>query len=239
MKKIITVLMVCMLVGNINVSAVNFTDVTKKLVSHFNVQVTDDLSGISKLQNRKNLTNPKLISAAIKSGVVVARNGLIDEDGKDFTPLTDGIIKRYINDDNYIFVAGTIDELKKKNIKLDSSAFYITENGKNTDISSEELCTCVADKNGKVIFAWKSGDVVSPALYKVKLYWAESGEIIVTNIYRKEYALWIDETTDSFRTLDGTQVGITKEFVMENLDKYIYVFADNYGGNIRVKGISK
>ena len=223
-----------------SVSAMDFTDMTKKLVKYFNVQVTDDVSGINKLQNRKNLENPKLVSAAIKNGVIVAKNGLVNESGTDFTPLADGIIKRYISDDNYIFLSGTVKDLKaNKSIKINNDTFCITTNGKIDDFSDSDIVTCVADKKGNILFMWKATDITAPALYKVKFYWAESGEIIVTNIYRKEYALWIDETTDSFRTLDGTQVGITKEFVMENLDKYIYVFADNYGGNIRVKGISK
>ena len=112
MKKIISVFIVCMLLCGINVGAMNFSDMTEKLVKYYKVEVTEDISGISKLQNRKNLKNPKLISAAIKNGIIVVKDGLVNEDGTDFTPLTDGIIKRYINNDNYIFLSGTAAELK-------------------------------------------------------------------------------------------------------------------------------
>lgn len=229
-----------MLLCSTSVSAMDFTDMTEKLVKHFDVQVTDDVSGINKLQNRKNLKNPQLVSAAIKNGVIVAKNGLVNESGTDFTPLTDGIIKRYINDDNYIFLSGTMKDLKaNKSIKIDNNTFFITTNGKIADFSDSDIVTCVADKDGKVLFMWKATDITAPALYKVKLYWAEADELIATNVYRKEYGAWIDETKGSFTTFDSSQIGITKDFVMTNLDNYIYIFADNYGENIVIKGISK
>ena len=183
--------------------------------------------------------NTKLISAAIKNGIIVSRNGLVNENGTDFTPLTDGIIKRYINDDNYIFVTGTVEDLKTKNIIFDKNTFYVTENGRQSDVKTAQICTCVADKDGKALFVWKPGEVVKPALYKVKLYWAEEGQLIVTEAYRKEYGVWINESTGSYIELDSSQVGISKDFVMQNLDKYIYVFADNFDGSIKVKGISR
>ena len=229
-----------MLLCGVNVNAMDFNDMTKKLMIHYNVGVTDDVSGINKLQNRKNLKNPKLISAAIKSGIIVAKDGIVNEKGTDFTPLTNGIIKRYINDDNYIFLSGTVEDLKaNKNIKIDRDTFCITPNGKLSDISASDVATCVVDKNGKVIFIWKSADVTAPALYKVKFYWAEADELIATNVYRKEYVDWIDESKSTFRTFDISSVGVTKDFVMKNLDKYIYVFADNCGETIKVMGISE
>lgn len=239
MKKIISIFILSMLICSTSVSAMDFTDMTKKLVNYFNVQVTDDVSGINKLQNRKNLKNPELISAAIKSGVIVAKEGLVNESGTDFTPLTDGIVKRYINDDNYIFLSGTVEELKvNKIIKTFKDTFYITKNGKQSDFDSADTVTCVVDKDGRVLFMWKATSITTPALYKVKLYWAEENELIATNVYRKEYGVWIDKTKGSFTTFDSSQVGITKEFVMNNLDEYIYIFADNQGENIVIKGIS-
>ena len=129
MKKIISIFIVCILLCGVNVSAMSFSDMTKRLVEYYKVDITDDVSGINKLQNRKNLENPKLISAAIKSGIIVAKDGLVNELGTDFTPLTNGIIKRYINDDNYIFLSGNAAELKaNKNIKMYEDAFFITVN---------------------------------------------------------------------------------------------------------------
>ena len=239
MKKIISVFIVCMLLCGINVGAMNFSDMTEKHVKYYKVEVTEDISGISKLQNRKNLKNPKLISAAIKNGIIVVKDGLVNEDGTDFTPLTDGIIKRYINNDNYIFLSGTAAELKaNKNIKMYEDAFFITVNGKLSDFSSSDIVTCVVDKSGKALFVWKGGNIISPSLYKVKLYWAEADELIATNVYRKEYGAWIDESKGLFTTFDSSRVGITKDFVMKNLDNYIYIFADNYGEKIKIMGVS-
>ncbi len=239
MKKIICILIVCILLLSINVSAMDLTEMTEKLLKYYDVKVTEDVSGISKLQNRRNLKNPGLISAAIKNGIIVSRSGIVNETGTDFTPLTDGIIKRYINDDNYMFVCGTAEELKNKNIVFDKDTFYVTEKGRQSDIKTAEICTCVADKDGKALFVWKPGEIVQPALYKVKLYWAEGKQMIVSDIYRKEYDSWINESTGSYIELDSSNIGLSTGFVMQNLDKYIYVFADSYGGNIKVMGISR
>ena len=239
MKKIISIFIVCMLICSTSVSAMDFTDMTKKLVDYFNVKVTDDVSGINKLQNRKNIKNPKLISAAIKNGVIVAKSGLVNEVGTDFTPLTDGIIKRYINDDNYIFLSGALEDLKvNKSIKTFKDTFYITKNGKQSDFDSADKVTCVVDKAGRVLFMWKATSITAPVIYKVKLYWAESNKLIATNVYRKEYGAWIDETKGSFTTFNSSKVGLTKDFVMNNLDNTIYIFADSKGENIVIQGIS-
>ena len=106
MKKIIGILAVCMLLCSANVSAMNLSEMTEKLMEYYKIELSDDISGINKLQNRRNIKNPKLVSAAINNGIIVARNGLVNESDTDFTVITDGIIKRYINDDNYRFLSG-------------------------------------------------------------------------------------------------------------------------------------
>lgn len=240
MKKIIGILAVCMMLCSVNVSAMNFTEMTEKLVKHYDVKVTDDVSGISKLQNRRNIKNPSLISAAINSGIIVARNGLVNENGTDFTPLTDGIIKRYIKDEKYKFVSGLkADLLRNQGVIFNKNTFFVTENSKESDLSYTDIYTCVVDKSNNALFVWKAGKVVKPAIYKVKLYWLEEDEMIVTDIYRKEFDLWIKESKNQFYSLDSSQIGLSQDFIMKNLDQYIYIFADSYGENIKIWGVSQ
>lgn len=240
MKKIIGILAVCILLCSVNVSAMNLSEMTEKLMEYHNIELSDDISGINKLQNRRNLKNPKLVSTAINNGIIVARKGLVNEEGTDFTPITDGIIKRYINDDNYRFLSGIQADLtRNQGVKFDTSTFFITENSNVSDLNYTDTYTCVVDKDNTALFVWKAGEVVKPAVYKVKLYWIEKDEMIVTEIYKKEFDLWIKESKAQFYTLDCSQIGVTEEFVLNNLDKYVYVFADSYGENIKVKGISQ
>lgn len=241
MKKLIGILAVWMCVFNLNVSASGLSDITQKLLEYYKIEVTDDVSGVSRLQNRRNLKNPQLISTAINNGIIVAKNGLVDEHGTDYTPITDGLIKRYINSNQHKFVSGKqVDLLRNQNISFTKDTFFVTPNQRADDLDYKDIYTCVTDRENRALFVWKAGEVIQPAIYRVKLYWLEGGELVVSEIYRKGYDSWIKESkTETLYTLDASQISVSDNFVMNNLDKYVYVFADNYGGNIIVKGISQ
>ena len=238
MKKIISLLTVCLCFFNICVSAASLADMTEKIMNYYNEEITDDISGINKLQNRRNIHNPLLISSAVKSGVIITRNGLVNEDGTDYTPLINGLIKRYINNDNFRFVAGKkVDLLRNKNVVFDKNTFFVTENSSEDDLNYTDTYTCVTDRENKALFVWKAIDVVQPSIYRVKLYWLEADELVATEMYRKEFDLWIKKSGD-FCSLDSSQISVSQDFIINNLDRYVYVFADDYGDNIVVKGIS-
>ncbi len=235
MKKIICILTVCMCVLNTPVSGASLGDMTKRVMDCFKIEITDDTSGINKLQNRRSIKNPALISAAINNCVIIARDGLVDEAGTDYTPLTNGLIKKYINDDNYRFVSGRqVDLVRNKNIVFNDDTMLITD----TELNYTDIYTCVVNKDNVAIFVWKAADVKQPSLYKLKMYWIEGDELVVTEVYRKEYNLWLKESKNEFYSFDVSLINVNEEFIMKNLDKYIYVFADNYGGNIIIRGIS-
>ena len=240
MKKIIGILMVLLCVCNISVSA-DLGDITEKLLEYYKIEVTDDVSGTGRLQNRRNIKNPELVSAAIKSGVIVAKNGLVNESGDDYTPVIDGLIKRYINSNYHRFVSGKLVELaRSQHIIFDDTTFFVTLNQKKSDLNYTDVYTCITDRSNKALFVWKAGEIVQPALYKVKLYWLEGDEFVASQVYRKGFGDWIKESKEGeLYTLDASAVSVSEDFVTENLDKYVYVFADNYGGNIVVKGISQ
>lgn len=235
MKKIICILTVCLCVLNTSVSAASLEDMTKKVMDYFKIEITGDTSGVNRLQNRRSIKNPALISAAINNDVIIARDGLVNEAGVDYTPLTNGLIKKYINNDNYRFVSGRQVDLKRnKNIVFNDGTVYITD----TELNYTDIYTCVVDKDDKAIFVWKATDIKQPLLYRLKMYWIEEDELVVTEVYRKEYDLWLKESKNEFYSFDVSHVNVNEEFVMKNLDKYIYVFADNYEGKVVVRGIS-
>lgn len=241
MKKIISMLTacVCLLSANVNVNAVTLTEMTNKLMNYYKVEVGEDLSGIEKLQNRRNIQNPALISTAINNDILIAKDGLVNEKGTDYTPLTNGIIKRYINDSNYAFVSGGyVDLTRNKNILFNENTFFVTENLKESDLNYSDIYTCVTDRDNNAIFVWKFVDIIQPSVYRAKLYWAEDGELVVTDIYKREFDLWIKVNSGKFYALDSSDVSISQDFIINNLDRLIYVFADNYGEKIIVKGIS-
>jgi len=234
MKKIICIFTVCLCVISTSVSAASLEEMTKKVMDYFKIEVTEDVSGISKLQNRRSISNPELFSAAINNGIVIARNGLVNDKGTDYTPLINGLIKKYINNNNYRFVSGQqVDLLRNKNIVFTKSTVFVTE----AELNYTDIYTCIVNRDNEVVFVWKSNDIKQPELYRVKLYWAEDNELIVTQVYRKEYDQWLKESKDDFYSLDISGVNVSETFIMENLDKYIYVFADGYGDKVVVKGI--
>lgn len=240
MKKIIVLLTLLIFTFSINVSASGFVKLTEKLLEIHNIEITDDLSGINRLQNRRNIKNPKVISAAIKSGVMVAKNGVVNEESTDFSSLTDGLIKKYVNDDSVKFVSGSREELVGNyNLVFYDKTVFVTENQSLDDINYTDIYTCIADSSDKIIFIWKAGNIIQPAVYKVKLYWLESAELYASEVYKKNYDSWIKENfKDNFAVLDASYISVDEDFVLKNLDKYIYVFADSYDGKIVVKGIS-
>lgn len=240
MKKIIILVTLLIFTFSINVNASDFVKLTEKLLKYHNIEVTDDVSGINYLQNRRNIKNPEIISAAIKSGVIVAKNGIVNENGEDFSPVTDGLIKRYINDSNYIFISGSYENLKETyNLQFYDKTVYVTENQSVKDINNSDIYTCVVDSTNKVNFIWKAGEIIQPAIYKVKLYWLEGAQLYASQVYRKDYGLWERENIDdNFTMLDASDISVSEGFILENLDKYIYIFADSYGGKIVIKGIS-
>ena len=235
MKKIICVLIACIFTFNGYAYASTLSEMTEKVVNYLDIKVIDDVSAIDKLQNRRSINNPSLISTAINNGILIPTNGLVNEKGTDYTPLVNGLIKRYIKDNNYKFVTGTqVDLIRNKNVLINKNTLNVI----NGEMNYTDLYTCVVDKNNVALFVWKSTDIKQPSIYKVKLYWLEDKELIVSEFYRKEYDLWLKESKNQLYSLDVSQVNIDNEFVMKNLDKYVYVFCDNYGDNIIVKGIS-
>ena len=239
MKKIIALLTLCLCIVTNTAYAKTLVDITKVLLEKNGVEVTEDVSGINRLQNRRSLKNPAIISAAIKSGVIVAKKGIVIEDGTDFTPLTDALVKKYITDNQFKIVSGKqVDLLRNQNIIFNENTFFVTENQSVTDLNYTDVYTCIINRGNKAFYVWKATEVVQPTLYRGKLYWAEDGEIILSTLYRKGFDSWIKESKiDSLLSLDGSEVGISEDFIMKNLDKEIYIFADNYGGEIKVKGI--
>lgn len=239
MKKIISLLTACVCLLSINVNAANLSEMTEMIMGYYKFEIMEDLSGIEKLQNRRNIQNPALISTAINNGVLIVKNGLINEKGTDYTPLTNGIVKRYINDSNYTFISGGyVDLIRNKNVLFNEDTFFITENLRESDLNYRDKYTCVTDRDNNVIFLWKSTDFIQPSVYRAKLYWAEEGELVVTDMYKRGFDLWIKVNSGNFCSLDSSDIGISQDFIMNNLDKYIYIFADDYGEKIIVKGIS-
>ncbi|MEE1043073.1 MAG: hypothetical protein UH854_03820 [Clostridia bacterium] len=235
MKKIIGILTVCMCFFNTCVCASSLCEMTQKAVDYFGIKLIDDISAIDKLQNRRSINNPSLISTAMSNDILIPRNGIVDENGSDYTPLINGLIQKYVNDNNCKFVTGTqVDLTRNKNIIINKNTFSVI----NGEMNYTDLYTCVVDKDNVALFIWKATDIKQPSIYRVKLYWLENSELIVTELYRKEYDLWLKESKNQFYSLDASQVLINDEFVMKNLDKYVYVFCDNYGDKIIVKGIS-
>ena len=125
--------------------------------------------------------------------------------------------------------------MRNKNIVFKNDTVFITK----TELNYTDIYTCVVNKDNQAVFVWEAVDIRQPSLYKVKMYWIEDDELIVTQVYRKEYDQWIKESRDGFYSFDISQKDVGEKFIMDNLDQYVYVFADDYGDKVVVKGIAK
>lgn len=214
-------------------------DVLLTVMERQGVEITDDETYVNKLQNRNNIVYKNIVSTAIKNGLLVAKNRLVDLDGNDFTPLTDAVSKKCLKDDDLRFVCGTIPELEKtEHPVFFGETFYVTENMSKDDLNQTDLYTCVVNAKNEVLYVWKAGEIKRPCLYRATLYWAEEGKLIVKNLERKAFRFWIAEESGYSEIPVKNNICVDENFILYNLDSTVYFLADSYGG-IEIYGIGK
>ena len=202
------------------------------------IEITDDETYADKLQNRRNIVYKNIVSTAIKNGFLVPKNGLINLDGTDFTPLTDAIAKKCLKNDDLRFICGSVTQLEKTEHPVFSDGtFYITENMSREDLNQTDLYTCVINAKNEVLYVWKAGEIKKPCLYRATLYWAEDQKLIVKNLERKAFRFWMPEEK-GFSEIPVKNICIDENFVLYNLDSTVYFLADSYGG-IEIYGIGR
>lgn len=240
MKKIICVF--CVLLGILctNVSAATLEDAVRKVTEILDIKAENDTSYADKLHNRLEIKDKKLANSAIKNKIVICKNNVLNFNGNDFSPLTNGLIYRYVREGYCSVLSGTFEDLERvKKVDFNDETFYITPNFSYSDITKSTIYTCIVGMDNKAKFVWADGKIKQPAIYRAKLYWADENLLVATDLEKRIFGNWFSEGHGGFVEFDATELNVDRNFVLENLDKPVYLFADNYGGKYTVYGIGK
>lgn len=236
MKKVIAMLALSLAVSITAYGDATLGDAIRKLVIDNGITLNDNTSCLDKLQNRRFIKDKKIISAAHRNGFLLINNKILDVDGTDMSPLINGIIKKCVADDKYLIVTGNMETiLDEYGAYTDNKTFFITKSLSKNDMSENELYTCVIKGDKHIDYLWNASEIKQPSVYRARLYWAEGNEIIVSKLEKKSYDSW-HEVNKGVSVLDADDGIIKEDFVINHLDKTIYMLADDYAG-IRIKGI--
>ena len=225
--------------GNL-VSAKTLNDAIKMMMEVQKIEVKDSTIYADRLQNRNEISEKALISSAIENRVVIAENNVLNVNGSDFSPVTDAILRRVVSDIRYSVVSGNLETLEKINhVHFSDETIYLTPNFSRKDLDSETLYTCVIDGENRVNYVWIASEFRQPTIYRATLYWADENAMVVTKLERKAFRFWLMENTSSYTEFDTSNLKIDRQFILDNLDKTVYIFADYRDEKYIAYGIGK
>ena len=240
MKKTICIFCIFLAFFSVDVSASTLGEALKMVMERLEIEASDDTSYADTLQNRLKITEKSVISTAIKNKLLISKNNVINLDGTDFTPLINGIVYRTAADDRYKIITGTLYTLEKVNhVVFSDETVYVTPELSRDDLNRQDVYTCVVTSDNMAEYVWIASEFIQPSMYRAKLYWADDNIMIVTGLERKAFRFWIAENTVEYTEFDMTNVRVDKQFVLNNLDCTVYIFADYRNGKYITYGIGK
>ena len=240
MKKFICVFCIIFVFFSNLVSAKTLNDAIKMMMETQKIEVKDSTIYADRLQNRNEISEKSLISSAIENRVVIAKNNVLNVNGSDFSPVTDAVVRRVVSDIRYGVVSGNLSTLEKANhVHFSDETIYLTPNFSRKDLNSETLYTCVINADNGAEYVWVAGEFRQPSIYRARLYWADENAMVVTKLERKAFRFWMMENTSSYTEFDTNNLKIDRQFILDNLDQTVYIFADYRDGKYIAYGIGK
>ncbi|MBQ3114537.1 MAG: hypothetical protein IJC06_00220 [Clostridia bacterium] len=234
MKKLLFMIILLLAVP-LCASAKTVREATLEVIEVFNIPSSDDTAVLYKCKNYRKIDeqDKPLVITALKSGILIPKNGVLDLDSEDLSPVINGVTSYAIKSGNYKVVTevynGTIDMAE------------ITENTyKMCELKSKEYYTAVI-QNNKCVAVMPMGDLLRPVLYKAKLYIAEQGGASFYDTYRYSMGQWIKANFDD-RLLVGEYSGFTIDHNLLNseyIDKTMYIYADSFSNISKIFAIRK
>lgn len=223
MKKLLFLLLLILIVP-VSANAKTVREAAAEVVQAFNIEESNDRTVLFKCKNYRFIAEEDipLVMTAIKAGVLIPKNGVLDLDSEDLSPVINGVTSYAIKNGKYKVVTdvynGTID------MAAVTDATY-----KMCELKSNETYTAVIENN-KCVAVMPMGDIKKPVLYKAKLYIADIGGASFYDVYRYSMGQWIKANLDN-RLLIGEYVGFNLDSELLNgqyLDNTIYLYADSF-----------
>ncbi|MBR0276857.1 MAG: hypothetical protein IJQ50_00130 [Clostridia bacterium] len=234
MKKILFFIALCF-AFSITANASPFENAVEMVMEKFGCQITDDVSEINYLHNREKIKNKKLIASAMRNNLILFKGYVLDTESENYEPLANGIISKALYDDNCKLLTGTLADLETKNqVVFTDDTVYLIQNLSRKGLNYNDLYCCAVNLKNEVLYIWIAGEIKHPAIYRAKLFWAEDKCMILKELKCKVLKYWMDVNLNEYTEVyvDGNLYD--KQFILNNIDKEIYLLADDYGGNIKI-----
>ncbi|MBO7208718.1 MAG: hypothetical protein J6V58_03160 [Clostridia bacterium] len=223
MKKLL-LMVILLLAVPLCASAKTVREATTEVISAFDIPASQDSGVLFKCKNYRLIdeADKPLVMTALKGGVLIPENGVLNLDSEDLSPLINGVTSYAIKSGKYKVVT------EKYNGTIDMAE--ITDNTyKMCELKSGEYYTAVIENN-QCVAVMPMGDLLRPVLYKAKLFIAESGGASFYDVYRYSMGQWIKANFDD-RLLIGEYNGFSIDSNLLNeqyIDKTMYIYADSF-----------
>ena len=232
MKKLI-LLCAFVLFFSISAEAKTVREGTKEVLNHLKIEESANTSAIRKCKNYASINEDDvpLAATAIEAGVLIPKNGVLNMDSDDLTPLINGLTSYGIKT-GYKVVTGKFnkDEIEKTPVTEDT--FLLCEL-----IKGEEYTALI--RNNKCEIVMPVGEIKKPVLYTGRIFIAQGNVISFDNVQRYSMGMWMDAGLNG-RLLFGTPVGFSisdYEINTKYIDKTVFFYADASEDTVKIYGM--
>ena len=227
------ILVLCFLLVTVNAYADNVFETTKKVLDYFNVQQSENTDILIACKNHAFMDNEErsVFATALKSGLLCTVNGEIDPKSDDLKPIYNGLISYAIKNPEYKIVAGKYDGYKIDSVLITDNIFYLNE------LNKFDIFNVMVDKQNNAVAVWKADEIKLPTLYKAKIYICGDKNVVLYDVYRYSYNLWI-KALDGGKMIESTcgntLCGYTEDEINLNfMDSEIFFIGDGYENQIK------
>jgi len=229
MKKLILLLTI-LISMTVCVEAKTVRKAAAEAVGFFGIVEGQTPEAIYKCKNYRLVAEEDVVPAAtaIGAGLLIPKNGVLDMDSEDLTPVINGITSYGIRNGykvvTDVFANGEIDRAA-----VTDETFTLTE------LSSGEQYTALIKYN-KCVAVLPLGDLKKPVLYKARMYVADGNTISFDSVMRYSLGQWMDAGLNG-RLLFGQPHGFEISADILNtqyMDKTVYFYADAYEQVVKI-----
>ncbi len=227
MKKLILLLTI-LISMTVCVEAKTVREAAAEAVSFFGIAEGQTPDAIKKCKNYRLIAEEDVAPAAtaIGAGLLIPKNGVLNMDSEDLTPVINGItsygIKNGYKVVTDVYANGEIDK-----------ASVTDETLTLTELESGTEYTALIKRN-KCVAVMPLGDLKKPVLYKARVFISDGNIISFDNVMRYSLGQWMDAGQNG-RLLFGTFDGTTADVInTQYMDKTVYFYADAYEPTVKI-----
>jgi len=212
-----------------NAEAVTVAEMTRQVMDRFNVGVSDDISVLRLYKNHGLIDDSykPLLASAIRAGLLVPSDMILEPESDDLTSVKNGLINFGLRNENLRLVAGRYEAFRVGGAVINpDTTLHIDE------VAEGEIFTALTDRQNNALAVWKPSGVILPTLYRAKMYIKHENMMVVYNIERLSFNMWLPVSLGEFVEVDltGTSKGAASDDVIntEFLDETVYYVGEGF-----------